>query len=466
MLYGRDPERSRIGELLDDARASRSGVLVISGEPGVGKSALLEDAREQAGDMRVLSGAGVESEAQLPFAALHQIVRPILGHAESLPQPQAAALRGALGLAAGGSGDRFLVSLAVLSLLAEAAEERSLLCLVDDAQWLDDASADALVFVARRLEAEGIVILFGAREGDVRQFEAPGLPELQLGGLDAGAAGTLVDRSAGVALSPELRDRLVVETGGNPLALLELSSALSEAQLSGAEAVLAPLPVSARVEHAFLARVNRLPEETQTLLLVASADDSGELTTVLRAAAQLGAEAEALDGAEQAGLLRVHGTRLELRHPLVRSAVYQAAPVSRRQAAHGALAHVLDGEAEADRRAWHRAAASVEPDPSVGEELEQAGERARRRSGFAAASLAFERAAALTTDEEHRARRLTAAAETAWLAGRVERALVLLEAARPLVSEPIQRADIDRFLGLIEMTRGVPADACQLLLHA
>ena len=416
--------------------------------------------------MRVLSGAGVESEAQLPFAALHQIVRPVLGHVESLPQPQADALRGALGLAAGGSEDRFLVSLAVLSLLAEAAEDQPLLCLVDDAQWLDDASADALVFVARRLEAEGIVMLFGAREGDVRRFEAPGLPELRLGGLDPSAAGTLIDRSAGIELSPELRDRLVAETGGNPLALLELSSALSEAQLSGAETVLAPLPVSARVEHAFLARVHRLPEETQTLLLVASADDSGELATVLRASAQLGAEAEALDGAEQAGLVHVRGMRLELRHPLVRSAVYQAAPLSKRQAVHGALASVLDGEADADRRAWHRAAASVEADPSVGEELEEAAERARRRSGFAAASLAFERAATLTADEEHRARRLTAAAENAWLAGRVERALMLLEAARPLVSEPIQRADIDRFLGLIEMTRGVPADACQLLLRA
>ena len=466
MLFGRDPERVRIGELLDGARASRSAVLVISGEPGVGKSALLEDARDQAGDMRVLSGAGVESEAQLPFAALHQIVRPVLGHVESLPQPQAAALRGALGLAAGGGEDRFLVSLAVLSLLAEAAEDRPLLCLVDDAQWLDDASADALVFVARRLEAEGIVMLFGAREGDVRRFEAPGLPDLQLGGLDPSAAGTLIDRSAGVELSSELRGRLVAETGGNPLALLELSSALSEAQLSGAETVLAPIPVSARVERAFLARVNRLPEETQTLLLVASADDSGELATVLRASAQLGAEAVALDEAERAGLVHVRGTRLELRHPLVRSAVYQAAPLSKRQAVHGALATVLDGEADADRRAWHRAAASVEADPSVGEELEEAAERARRRSGFAAASLAFERAATLTTDEDQRARRLTSAAENAWLAGRVERALMLLEAARPLVSEPIQRADIDRFLGLIEMTRGVPADACQLLLRA
>ena len=416
--------------------------------------------------MLVLSSAGVESEAQLPFAALHQTVRPVLGHVERLPQPQAAALHGALGLAAGGSEDRFLVSLAVLSLLAEAAEERPLVCLVDDAQWLDEASAGALVFVARRIEAEGIVMLFGAREGEVRRFEAPGLPELQLGGLDPAAAVELIDRHAGVALAPELRERLVVETGGNPLALLELSPALSEAQLSGAEAVLAPIPVSARVEHAFLARVQRLPEETQTLMLVAAADDSGELATVLRAAAELGAAANAFDGAEQAGLVHVRGARIELRHPLVRSAVYQAAPLSRRQAAHGALASVLDGEAEADRRAWHRAAASVEPDPSVGEELEQAAQRARRRSGFAAASLAFERAATLTEDEEQRARRLTAAAENAWLAGSVERALMLLEGARPLVSEPIQRADIDRFLGLIEMTRGVPADACQLLLHA
>ena len=466
MLYGREAERSRIGELLDGARNSRSAVLVISGEPGVGKSALLEDARDQAGDMRVLSGTGVETEAHLPFAALHQIVRPVLGHIENLPQPQAAALRGALGLAAGGSDDRFLVSLAVLSLLADAAERRPLLCLIDDAQWLDDASADALLFAARRLEAEGIVMLFAAREGELRRFERPGLPELRLGGLEPAAAGVLLDRQAGAALSSDIRDRLVAETGGNPLALLELSPALSEAQLSGVEALHAPIPVSTRVERAFLARVHRMPPETQTLLLVAAADNSGELATVLRAAAHLGVAAAAFDPAQQAGLAHVQGTRLELRHPLVRSAVYQAAPLSMRQAAHRALASVLDGEIEADRRAWHRAAASVEPDPSVGEELEQAAERARRRSGFAAASLAFERAASLTTDEEHRARRLTAAAESAWLAGRVERALILLEAARPFVSEPIQRADLDRFLGLVEMTRGVPADACRLLLRS
>ncbi|HEY7732749.1 MAG TPA: AAA family ATPase [Gaiellaceae bacterium] len=463
MLYGRDLERARIGELLDVARSSRSAVLVISGEPGVGKSALLHDARDQAGGMRILSGAGVESETHLPFAALQQIVRPVLEHVDDLPQPQAAALRGALGLAAGGS-DRFLVSLATLSLLAEAAERGPLLCLVDDAQWLDDASADALVFVARRLAAERIAMLFAAREGEIRRFEAPGLPELRLEGLDPAAAGALIDHHTR-GLSPEVRGRILAETGGNPLALLELSPALSEPQLSGAETLLAPLPVSARVEHAFLARVQGLPEESQALLLVAAADGTGELATVLRAVARLGGATEALDSAEQAGLAHVRGARLEFRHPLVRSAVYQAAPLSKRQAAHRALASVLDGEVDADRRAWHRAAASVEPDPSVVEELEQAAHRARQRSGFAAASLAFERAAALTPEEEHRAHRLTAAAENAWFAGHVERALMLLEGARPLVSEPIQRADIDRYLGLIEMTRGVPADACRLLLR-
>jgi DNA-binding CsgD family transcriptional regulator len=466
MLYGREPERSRVGELLDGARQSRSGALVITGEPGVGKSALLEDACEQAGDMHVLRGSGVESEAHLPFAALHQIVRPVLGLVENLPQPQAAALRGALGLAAGVSNDRFLVSLAALSLISEAAEQEPLLCLVDDAHRLDGASADALVFVARRLEAEGVVMLFASREGESRRFEPRGLPELRLGGLDSAAAGALIDEHARVTLSSEMRERLIAETAGNPLALIELPSTLSPGQLSGAEPVLAPIPVSARVERAFLERVRRLPAETQTLLLVAAVDDSGELATVLRAAAELGAAGEALDPAEQAGLAQVRAGRLELRHPLVRSAVYQGAPLSKRQAVHRALATVLDTEAEADRRAWHRAAASVAPDAGVVEELERAAERARRRSAFAAASLAFERTAALTEDEHQRARRLTAAGEDAWQSGHVQRARMLLERARPLTVDPIERADIARFLGLIEMTDGIPAHACRDLVRA
>jgi DNA-binding CsgD family transcriptional regulator len=466
MLYDRDAERSLIGKLLDGARQSRSGVLVLRGEAGVGKSALLLDARERATGMEVLSGAGIESEAQLPFAALHQLVRSILGDVERLPQPQAGALRAALGLEAGTVTDRFLVSLAVLSLLAEAAERRPLLCLIDDAHWLDDASADALVFVARRLEAEGIVMLFATREGEGRRFDAPALPELELGGLDADAAQALIDNEPGIALGREARERLIERTGGNPLALLELPAVLSEHQLLGSEPLLAPLPVSARVERAFLTRVRRLPEETQAMLLVAAADESGELGAVLSAAARLGAAPEALDVAEQAGLVRLRGNQFRFHHPLVRSAVYQGAPLSKRQAVHRALASALEGGAEADRRAWHRAAASVKPDPSVVEELEQAAERARRRSGFAAASLAFERAAALTSDEHQQVRQLSAAIENAWLGGRLDRASMLVERARPILSEPLERAAIDRWRGLIEMNRGRPVEGYRVLMRA
>jgi ATP/maltotriose-dependent transcriptional regulator MalT len=466
LLYGRDAQRSVIGGLLEGARESRSGVLVIRGEAGVGKSALLEDARERASDMQVLACAGVESEAALPFAALHQLLRPVLRHLGKVPGPQADAVRGALGLEAGRGDDRFLVSLAVLSLLAEAAEQRPLLCLIDDAHWLDDASADALVFAARRVEEEGIVLLFAAREGETREFEAPTLGELRLRGLDADAAGQLLDSHAGVALSPETRARLVEATGGHPLALLELPSALTDAQLAGGEPLLTPLPVSARIENAFLARVRALPEETQMLLLVAAADDTGEISTVLRAAARLGVRAEALDAAVEAGLATLQGTLLVLHHPLVRSALYQGAPLSKRHAAHRALASVLEGEVEADRRAWHWAAASVAPDSAVVKVLEQAAVRARGRSGFAAASLAFERAAALAAEENEQARLLAAAAENAWFGGRLERARMLLERARPLASEPLHRADIHRYLGLIELTGGVPADACRLLISA
>ena len=416
--------------------------------------------------MQVLRGSGIESEAELPFAALHQIVRPVLGYVESLPEPQARSIRAALGLELGEGADRFLVSLAVLGLRAEAAEQKPLLCLIEDAHWLDDASADALVFVARRLEAEPIVMLFTARERDVRRFDASALPELQLGALDPEAAGALLDRRSSVALAPDARQRLIEATGGNPLALLELPAILSEAQLTGAAPLLDPLPVSARVERAFLARADRLPTDAQTLLLVAATEETGNLGTVLSAAARLGVAAAALDAAEQAGLIHVRGTTLDFQHPLVRSAVYQAAPPSRRWAAHRALASVLEGESHADRRAWHYAAATVEPDPSVVEELERAAIRAQERAGFAAASLAFERAASLTWEESQRVRRLTAAAENAWLAGRVDRAQVSLEQARPLASGPLQRADIDRYLGLIEMNGGVPADACNLLLRA
>jgi len=465
-LIGREDEIAAVERLLQGARhESLSGALVLRGPAGAGKTALLHEAERRAPDMRTLTSSGVESEAELPFAALHQLVRPILSRAEMLPAIQARALRCALGLE-DGNGERFLVSVAVLSLLAEAAEDGPLLCLIDDAHWLDDSSAEALVFAARRLGAEGIVMLFATREGETRRFEAPAIPELLLTGLGPGAAAALLERESHTLLAPDVRQRLIDFTEGNPLALLELSASLTEPQRSGGEPMLSPLPVSWEVERAFLVRVRCLPEATQTLLLVAAADDSGELSTVLDAAGRLGIASDALDPAEGAGLVRVRRSRIELSHPLVRSAVYQGAPASMRRAAHAALADVLTTDGQADRRAWHRAAASVEPDPAVVADLEHAAHRARRRGAFASASFALERAAALTRDDEQRAGQLAAAGEDAWVAGNPDRALTLLERARPLTAGPLLRADIDRFRGLIGLNGGVPADACQLMLRA
>ena len=465
-LYGRQAELERIGALLDAARASRSGVLVLRGEAGIGKSALLEQAGERAGAMRVLSCRGTESERRLPFAALHQLVRRILDHADAIPGVQASALRGALGFEPSARAGRFLVSLAVLSLLAEAAESAPLLCAVDDAHWLDDASASALLFAARRLGAERIAMLFAGREGEEARFDPVGLPELRLAGLDPDAARALLERCAAGRLARDVAERLVNATAGNPLALLELVAELTEAQRSGAEPIFGPLPVGAHVERSFLRRVRGLPRATQQLVLLAAADDSGDLTAVLDAAARLDIAAGALDEAERAGLIRVRGMRLEFRHPLVRSAVYHGAPLSQRLAAHRALADVLVGAVTAERRSWHRAAASVEPDPAVVAELEQTARRAHERGAYGAASRGFERAAALSPDDAQRARLLTRAAENAWLPGEVARARTLLARARALAGEPIARADVARLAGLIELACGVPAEACRMLFRA
>jgi DNA-binding CsgD family transcriptional regulator len=462
-LFGRQLESERIEALLEGARASRSGVLVLVGEAGIGKSALFDDACRRAGGMQVLRCRGIESEARLPFAALHQLLRPVLDHAQAIPPVQAHALRAALGMEAGARPERFLVAIAVLSVLAEAAATTPVLCVVDDMHWIDKASAATLAFVARRLVAEPIAMLFAARDGDDARLDPLGLPQLRLGGLDADATRSLLE---GIELSAEARERLATETAGNPLALLELSAAMTDEQRTGAEPILGPLPVSSRVERAFLGRVRRLPCATQTLLLVAAADEGGDLTAVLEAAARLGVGAEALDAAEEAGLVRIRGTRLELRHPLLRSAVYHGAPLSQRLTVHGALAEVLVGDAAADRRAWHRAAASVEPDPGVVEELEQAAGRARTRGGYDAASLALERAAALTFDDRERARLLAAAAEDAWLPGQAARARALIARARALATGPELCAELDRLAGHIELTSGVPGDAAQMLLRA
>lgn len=458
MLVGRGVECAAVERLLLEARESRSGALVIRGEPGIGKSALLGYAIERAEDLRVLRGVGIESESELPFAALHRILLPVLDQVDGIPEPQADALRGAFGLSPGQASDRFLIAVGLLSLLAEAADEQPLLCVVDDAQWLDGASAEALAFAARRLEAEGVMLLFAARDGEAPALD--GLPELRLTGLDGEAADALL----AAQLSPALRDRLVESTHGNPLALLELSASLTPDQLGGRDLLPEPLPIGAVLETAFLERVRALPRQSQTLLLVGATDATGDLGTVLQAARELGVDGDALDPAEAAGLLRVGAGRLEFRHPLVRSAIYQGAPFNERRTAHLALARALVHDQDADRRAWHRAAAVTAPNDEVADELERTSERARRRSGYAAAAAALERAAELTSNDEERAGRLVAAAHSAWSAGNCLRAEVLLDQAARYGSDPRLFADIDHLRGSFARALGRVADSCSILM--
>jgi len=463
MLFGRGAECTAVERMLLGARQSKSGALVIRGEPGTGKSALLAHAVERARDMRVLRGVGIESESELAFAALHGIVRPVLDRLERLPELQAAALRGAFGLSSSRTEDRFLIAVGALSLFAEVAEERSLLCVVDDAQWLDRGSADALTFAARRLEAEGVALLFAAREGGARTFPAPGIPELRLGGLGSDDAEALLASRGGPALAPAMRERLIERTGGNPLALLELTDTLTPNQLAGRELLPEPPPIGVALEQAFLERVRRLPAQTQTLLLLAAADDTGDADTILRAGRAYGATAEALDPAEAAGLLRAGTGVLEFRHPLVRSAVYQGAAFSERRAAHQALADAFEREEDTDRRAWHLAAAATGPSDKVATELELSSERARRRGGYAAAAAALERAAELTEGEEERARRLASAAERAARAGDTTRAAALVDRAARLASEPRLLAHIEHLRGGLALRLGAIAEAYAVL---
>jgi DNA-binding CsgD family transcriptional regulator/tetratricopeptide (TPR) repeat protein len=465
VLQGRERERERITTLIDEAWASRGGALVLLGQPGVGKSTLLLDARERAEGMQILSTRGIESESPLAFAALQRLLKPVMRYAERLPHPQSAALRAAFGEQAGG-GDRFLVFLAALSLLAEAAEQSPMLCVIDDAHWLDDASAAALLFVARRLGPERVAVLFAARTGDMRRFEGEDLPELTVGGLDDAAAQALLSEQVDGPLSVPLRERILAQAGGNPLALVELPHALSAAQLSGAEPLPPQLPLTEEVQRVFLDRARHLSAGAQTVLLVAAADDSTRLAVIRGALAALGVDAApALEEIERSGLLQVTGGHVELRHPLVRSAVYQGATSSARQQVHAALAEAMTG-IDPDRRAWHLAAATDEPDDVVVAELEGAAERAHQRGGHEAASAALERAAELSADDASHARRLFAAATHAWLAGQLGRARPLADSARQLTADPLLRADADRLRGRIEFNIGSVATAIRILTGA
>jgi DNA-binding CsgD family transcriptional regulator len=473
VLHGRERERVELAALVERARAGHAGVLVVLGEPGVGKSALVEDlvsalqvapADEAA---RVLRAAGVESESPLPFGALHRLLRSVVSF-ERLPVPQARALRVAFGLEDGPPVEPFLVGVATLSALTDAAGEGGpVLCVVDDAQWLDSASAAALLFAARQLAADPVVMVFAARytAGDADAFRPQGLPVLELGGLDEEAARQLLIQRRAELLPGEVTDRLVRDSGGNPLALLELPTALSADQLSGAAPIPQQLTLTAGVERAFLDRCRRLSEQAQTLLLVAAADDTGRVDTVRAAASRLGVQAARWEESERSGLLTVTGDVAAVRHPLVRSAVYQAATSSERRHAHRALADALRA-GDPDRATWHRAAAADAPDRDVADALHQVAVRAEQRGGYVAAGAAFERAAALTVNEPARATRLFAAARNAWASGQAVRARALSASARQLASDGLLRADIDRLRARIEVNVGSASDAHRIFVQA
>jgi DNA-binding CsgD family transcriptional regulator len=466
VLVGRSREKASIDRLIGAAREGRSGVLVVRGEAGVGKSALLDYALEQASGFTVLRGDGIEVESELAYAALHQILRPAFDRIEGLPEPQAAALRAAFALSNETVDERFRVSLGVLGLLSEVAEDRPLLCLVDDAQWLDQASADALVFAARRVEAESLVLLFAARDEEDRPFAAPGLPELRVSPLSAADSRLLLTAQLGTRVAAGVVSWLADTANGNPLALVELPSNLTADQLAGKEPLVGKLPPATSAEEVYLERVDALPPSARKLLLLAAAEETGARAAIEHAAEEFGMDIADLTSAEEAGLLRVDTERLAFRHPLVRSAIYRRATFTERERAHRALAASLSNPGDEDRRAWHLAAASIGPDEAVAAELETTADRARSRSGYAAAAAALERAAELTPPGETQARRFVKAAAAAWRSGRPERATALLERTSPAATDPRLRADIEHLRGGIELRCGVLVDACDILMRA
>jgi DNA-binding CsgD family transcriptional regulator len=436
--------------------------LVVRGEAGIGKTALLEYLHESASDLTVLRAEGVESEMELAYASVQQLCAPLLESLERLAAPQRQALEIVFGLSAGAAPDRFLVGLGVLSLLAEVAEERPLLCVVDDAQWLDHASALTLAFVARRLLAEPVGIVFAAREpGDALAR----VDELEVRGLVNGDARALLSSAVGFKLDERVRDRIVAETRGNPLALLELPRGLTAAQLAGGFGLIGAHETSGRIEESFLRRLEALPEYTRLLLLIAAAEPVGDPLLLWRAAERLGIGPAAAGAAEGDGLLAI-GERVTFRHPLVRSAMYRAASLSDRQRAHEALAEVSDPELAPDRRAWHRALATPGLDEDVAAELEHSAGRAQMRGGLAAAAAFLDRAARLTADPAHRARRALAAAQAKHQAGEPEAALALLVSAQALPLDQLQRAQGDVLRAQIAFTSNRGKDAPPLLLGA
>jgi DNA-binding CsgD family transcriptional regulator len=461
-LTGRRGECGVLDQLAAAVRAGRSRTLVLRGEPGAGKTALLDYLAGHSPGCQVVRAAGVQSEMELAFAGLHQLLAPMLDRAGLLPAPQRDALLIAFGISSGPVPDRFLVGLAALGLLSEAGEERPLVCVVDDEQWLDRASAQALGFVARRLVAEPLGLVFAAR---VPGEELAGLAELAVEGLREDDARALLDSALTGPVDERVRDLIVAEARGNPLALLELPRGLAPAELAGGFGLPGALSLPGRIEKSFRRQLEGLPGATRRLLQLAAADPSGDPLLVWRAAGQLGLAVGAAVPAIEAGLVEF-GTRVRFRHPLVRSAAYRSAPLPDRQAVHGALAEATDTVADPDRRAWHRAQAAAGPDEDVAAELERSADRAQRRGGLAAAAAFLERAALLTPGPVRRAERLLAAAQAAREAGELDAALGLLVVVEAGLLPALQAAQVERLRGQIAVDQNRGIDAARLLLSA
>ena len=453
-----------LDRLLQDVRSGQSGVLVLRGEAGVGKSALLDHLRGRASGCRLARLAGVESEMELAFAGLHQLCAPMLDRLERLPVVQRDALQAAFGLTHDDPPDRFLVGLAVLSLLADAAEQSPVVCLVDDAQWLDRVSAQTLAFVARRLLAERVALVFAVREPS-EDDELVGLPELVVTGLGHGDARALLETAITGRLDARVHDRIIAETRGNPLALLELPRDLTAAELAGGFALPDAQPLAGRIEQSFVHRLSELPAATRRLLLVAASEPIGDVSLLWRAADGLGITADAAAPAESADLIEFRA-RVRFRHPLVRSAAYRAATSTDRREAHRALADATDPDTDPDRRAWHRAHAAAGPDEVVAHELERSADRALSRGGVAAAAAFLARAVELTPDPGRRGPRALAAAQAKFDAGAPDAAFALLTTAELGPLDDLQRARLERLRAQIAFARTRGRDARQLLLAA
>jgi DNA-binding CsgD family transcriptional regulator len=460
-LRGRSAENAALDRLLSDVRGGQSGVLVIRGEAGVGKTALVQQAAAQAAGFRVAQVAGVELEMELPYAGLHQLCTPMLDRLDVLPEPQQVALGVALGLALGDPPDRFLVALATLGLMSATAEERPLLCVVDDFQWLDDATAQAVGFVARRLLAESVALVLAVRapSGDER---LAGLPELALRGLADADARALLESVIPGPIDEGVRDRIVAETHGNPLALLELPRGMTAAELAGGFATPASVGLSGGLEDGFRRRLDALPAETLRLVQLAAADPVGDPLLVWRAAERLGIAPDAATPAVEADLLEIRA-QVRFRHPMVRAAAYSSASSSERHALHAALAEATDAEAHPDRRAWHHAQAAAVPDEEVAGELERSAVRAQARGGIAASAAFLESAATLTPDPADRVRRVIAAAHAKRDAGALEAATQLLTAAGAGPLTPLQAAEVEHLRGEVAFDQRRVGDAARLL---